>query len=138
MPNLLLSINTKYVRNILSGSKKYELRGWIYKQNVDFIYIYSSGIEKKIVGRFNPAKVIAGTPDYIWENLSGDIGVNRMEYLSYINQFNYKIIYAIEIFNLEILDSFLNPCDIFNGFKAPQKFKYLSSSENDILARYFE
>ena len=134
---MLLSIHTKYVKEILTGNKYYELRGWIYKQDIKYIYIYSSNTDKKIVARFEPLNIIDGTPEDVWNIVSSKSGINKEEYLSYVNTFNYKTMYAIEISNLEILSTYLNPTQIFENFKAPQRFKYLNDYENKVLEGYF-
>lgn len=138
MKNILLSIHTKYVKEILMGNKHFELRGWIYQQDVKYIYIYSSNINKKIVARFEPINIIKGTPEEVWSIVNSQSGVNKEEYFAYVNTFNYEIIYAIEISKLEILDTYLNPTQIFKNFKAPQRFKYLNENENQVLEGFFK
>ncbi len=138
LKSLVLSIHSDYVKRILNGRKKYEFRGWIYRQEVEYIYIYSSNIDKKIVGRFKPTTILKGTPEEIWDKLKDESGLKKEEYFQYVNTFNYKIINAIKISDLTILTEAITPSVLSNDFKIPQRFRYLSEDEADMLNNFFE
>ena len=138
MKNILLSINSKYVKKIINRDKLYEFRGWIYKKKVKFIYIYSSGIDKKIVGRFIPKDIFNDIPINIWEEFAINSDITKKDFFNYVESFNYKQIFAISIDNLEILKKPLKLCDISDNLKAPQRFKYLSDKESKIIGAYFD
>jgi len=138
LKNILLSIKNKYVEAILKGNKVYEFRGWIWKEDVTFVYIYSSGKIKKIIARFKVNEILKEKPIKIWELCHNKSGVTQNEYFKYINTFGYETIYAIKIDSLQILNNGqyidLHKIKIKN---APQKFKYLTDIENDVLERLF-
>lgn len=50
--SVILSIKPRFARAIMDGSKRYELRRRIFKnENVDTAYIYATSPVKKIIGR---------------------------------------------------------------------------------------
>ncbi|HIP26589.1 MAG TPA: ASCH domain-containing protein [Flavobacteriaceae bacterium] len=133
--HILLSIHTKYVKKILDGTKKYEFRGWKLPDKVKFVYIYSSGIEKKIVARFEILKIHNDTPKNIWNKFKDKSGVSEEEYSNYVNSLNYGRIYAIEIENLQVFQRFLSLDEVDEEIFAPQKFKYLHNSQVEAIKR---
>ncbi len=138
MKDILLSIKTEYAQKILSSEKLFEFRGWIWKKDVNYVYIYASGEIKKIVAKFKIDKILEDTPNNIWSIAKDKAGVSKELYYSYVESYNYNKIFAIKIDNLKILDRnkyiSLIDLDIKN---APQKFKYLSNSESNKLERLF-
>jgi len=138
MKNIILSIKNKYVRKILNRKKFYEFRGWIWKEQVKYVYIYSSGVTKQIVARFEISSIDCDTPLGVWQKYQYYAGVTKEEFFKYVDSFNYDKIYSIKIDNLEILkeDKYIN-LDLLKLKNAPQRFKYLNSDENRFLERYF-
>jgi len=138
MKDIILSIKDKYTAKILSGEKLYEFRGWIWKEQVKYVYIYSSGVTKQIVARFEVASIDCNTPLNIWEQYQNYSGVTKEEFFKYVDKFNYDRIYSIKIDNLEILkeDKYIN-LDLLKLKNAPQRFKYLNSDKNRVLESYF-
>lgn len=122
--NVLLSIKPAYVRKIVSGDKKYELRKRIFKTaGINRIYIYSSSPEKKIIGSFAIGAILKDTPLQLWEKLQTDLGI---DYPSYCDYFQGKVLaYAIRITDLEIFPEPIDPKDVDPGFNPPQSFRYI-------------
>lgn len=121
--NVLISIKPKYVKEIISGEKKYEYRKKIFKKDVDNIYIYSSAPEKKIIGYFEYNGFEKGIPHEIWESTKRSAGITEDEFKKYFN--NKLIAYAIEIQNLVIYEKPKDPYFIYGDFRAPQSFMYI-------------
>ena len=136
MKHILLSIHTKYVEKILDGSKKYEFRGWRLSNKIKYVYIYSSGLEKKVVAKFEVSQIHENSPKNIWNQFKYDSGVEEEEYKKYVNSFNYAKIYAIEIKNLEIFQPSLSLSEIDENLHPPQKFKYLNEKQIKLLERH--
>lgn len=132
---ILLSIHTKYTQKILERTKRYEFRGWELPSNIKFVYIYSSRIEKKIVARFEIIKVYSDVPENIWSKFHKYSGVTEAEYYNYVNLRNYDRIYAIKIDNLVIFEEKISLSEIDGISFAPQKFKYISDYQIDLLER---
>ena len=138
MKNIILSIKDKYVKKILNAEKLYEFRGWIWKDKVKYVYIYASGKTRKIVARFEVGFIDKDISSKVWEKYADISGVCSEEFFDYIKTFNYKEIFCIEIKKLESLkeENYLS-LDEISIEKAPQRFKYLTQEESDMLQRYF-
>lgn len=138
MKNIILSIKDKYAKKIINGKKLYEFRGWTWKDEVKYVYIYASGKTRKIVARFEVGFIDKDIPSKVWEKYADISGVSSEEFFDYIQTFNYKKIFCIEIKNIESLkeENYLS-LDRISIEKAPQRFKYLTEEESDILQRYF-
>ena len=130
---ILLSIKTEYANKIIDGLKCYEFRGWQLPKNIKYVFIYSSGIEKKIIAFFQIEKIIEDTPDNIWDICQKDSGVSKKEFFDYVYSFNYDKIYAIKIKDLKIFPRFLLLSEVDKKLFAPQRFKYLENKQIKIL-----
>ncbi len=64
MKDIILSIKYKYAKAIIEGQKQYEFRGWIWKDNVRYIYLYSSEKIHKIIARFKIKQIINDKPNF--------------------------------------------------------------------------
>ena len=120
---VILSIKPKYVKEIMEGKKKYELRKKIFKKNVSRVYIYESSPTKKIVASFKIGKIIENDPITLWKKLNPHLGIDEQEYLEYFQ--NCEKAYAIEITNLRSIEP-LEPTTAIQDFCAPQSFSYCS------------
>src|SRR5690554_6445974 len=75
MKTIILSIKPQYFEKILDGTKKYEYRTRIPKNNIYKIIIYSSYPVKKIIAEVGVLKVLKLTPEELWE-ATKDYGIN--------------------------------------------------------------
>ena len=119
----ILSIKPKYVKEILEGRKKYELRKKVFKQDVSIVYIYASAPTKKIVGSFKIGKIVEDDPRTLWDDLNEFLGIAKPDYLKYFQRCEKA--YAIEITELKKFEP-LEPKDTIENFKAPQSYSYLA------------
>jgi predicted transcriptional regulator len=138
MKDIILSIKYKYAKAIIEGQKQYEFRGWIWKDNVRYIYLYSSENIHKIIARFKIKQIINDKPNQIWIKCKGKSGLKEEDYFSYVEMFNYDTIYAIEISELKVLEpnNYIS-LDKLNIKNAPQRFKYLDERISRILEDFF-
>lgn len=138
MKDIILSIKYKYAKEIIDGKKQYEFRGWIWKNEVKYVYLYSSGEIRKIIARFKVKQIIHDTPSNIWIKCKEYSGITEEDFFSYVTMFNYNIIYAIEISDLEILKpaNYIS-LERIKTINAPQKFKYLDEDISKILGKIF-
>ena len=96
MCKILISINPKYVDEILSGRKKYEYRKIKPKKdNIDKIIIYSTSPVMKVVAEVSITKILEGTPQEIWDITKEYSGVTKEFYDSYYKNKNKAIAYEI-------------------------------------------
>lgn len=119
----LLSIKPEYVKQILSGRKKYEYRKRIFKKNVETVIIYSSMPEGKIIGEFLIEMILLDTPDNIWEKTKNYSGISKKGFRDYFSGKNKA--YAIKIGEFTKYETPINPYTEFENFQAPQSFKYV-------------
>jgi predicted transcriptional regulator len=138
MKDIILSIKYKYAKAIIEGQKQYEFRGWVWKDNVRYIYLYSSEKIRKIIARFKIKQIINDEPNQIWIKCKDKSGVKEEDYFSYVEMFNYDTIYAIEISELKVLEpnNYIS-LDKLNIKNAPQRFKYLDEHISNILEVFF-
>ena len=121
--NVILSIKPKYVHEIVHSRKRYEFRKSIFSNpSVKKVIIYSSYPEKRIIGAFDIGTIISDHPEKLWEQTKDHAGISETEFFSYFCE--RKIGYAIEILNLSLLDSPINPFESMEKFSPPQSFCY--------------
>ena len=73
--SVLLSIKPKYINKIKKGSKRYEFRRTIFKQEVTEIYVYATSPIKKIVGKIIIEDIIQDVPEQLWKSYYRKAGI---------------------------------------------------------------
>lgn len=123
--NVILPIKPKFVKEIISGQKKYEFRKITFKskRKIDRVYIYSSSPEQKIVGSFKLGKIIEDTPKALWENFKEFAGIDERDFFNYFG--DHEKGFAIEIKDLEVFEEPIDPYEELDSFIPPQNFYYL-------------
>lgn len=119
---ILMSIKPKFVKQILAGTKLFELRKRNFKLEVKTVIIYESSPTKKIVGEFIIDKIIRDTPQKIYLDYSEKLGISKKEYFEYFR--NINVAYAIKIKKVIKYEKELTLSD-FNVKKAPQSYQYI-------------
>lgn len=123
MCRILMSINPKYVDEILAGRKKYEYRRIkAKKKNVDKIIVYCTSPIKKVVAEIDVVGVIADKPDDLWNNTKNYAGISKVKYDEYFKNKDIAVAYKLgSVLKYDIpkdLDEF--------GIKfTPQSFIYI-------------
>ena len=119
---ILVSIKPEYVKDILSGRKKYEYRKIKPKNRVDAIIIYSSAPVMKIVAEVEVEEIIEGNTDEIWEKTKNGSGTNKKLYDEYFK--NKSIAVAYKLGKINVCAQPKNLID-FGLNHAPQSYVYL-------------
>ena len=122
MKALLLSIKPEYVEKILQGTKKFEYRKRLAKEDVSVIYVYSTFPSMKVVASIQVIRRLSASPTALWEKTKATAGISRAEYRDYFH--GCKIAYAYELGEVEIFESGKNLSD-FGIDTAPQSFTYI-------------
>ena len=126
--DVLLSVKPKFAYEIVSGTKRYELRKRIFNTNkVNRIYIYSSSPEMRIIGSFKVGTVLRDHPDKLWEMVKNDSGIDYQTYSNYFK--GKKEGYAIQIDDLKVLDPPIDPREGNPDFIAPQSYQYIRTPQ---------
>lgn len=93
---ILLSIKPEYAEKILSGTKKFEFRRSIFKnQSVTKVVIYASSPIQKIIGEFEIECIITLSLSELWENTKSHSGIDKEFYDNYFH--GKKIGHAIKV-----------------------------------------
>lgn len=95
MSKILFSIKPEYVKEILSGRKKYEYRKIKPKNRVDAIIIYSSAPVMKIVAEVEVEEIIVDEPNKVWEKTKNGFGTNKKLYDEYFKNKNIAVAYKL-------------------------------------------
>ncbi len=125
MCTILLSINPKYVENILDGTKEYEFRKKACKRQVDKILIYSTSPIKKVVGEADVEEVLIDNPDIIWEKTEKKSGIDKHFFEQYYANRNQAVAYK-----LKNVKKYQKPRELkdYGINSAPQSFQYVEES----------
>ena len=121
MKTIIISINPKYVREIIDGSKRYEYRTKEAKKDIDRLIIYATSPIKKVIGEAEILDVLALSPDDLWEETKEFSGITKDFFDNYFK--NRKIAYAYKLGKIKVYDE---PKELseFGLKSAPQSFAY--------------
>lgn len=124
----LISIRPCFVEKILSGEKRLEFRRSWAAESVDILVIYSSAPVQKIVATARVIEVIEGSPTALWDLAKEKKGgVTRQLIREYFT--GKKKGFAIELSDIAEMDPPIDPKRMFDDFKPPQSFRYLSPED---------
>lgn len=120
---VLLSIKPKYAEAIFNGSKKFEYRRIIFKnENIKTVVVYASSPISKVIGEFEIERILTDKPRCLWENTKEYSGVTQEFFDDYFADkdlgYAIKIKKAVRYANERCLVKEYN-------LKPPQSFLYL-------------
>lgn len=124
MKALLLSIKPEYVGQILRGTKKYEYRKRLAKEDTDTIYVYSTAPEMKVVASVEVLGRMSASPTALWEQTKKHAGISRAKYREYFH--GRKTAYAYKLGSVRVFDE-AKPLSEFGVSVAPQSFVYIET-----------
>ena len=120
---MLLSINPKYVKMILSGEKKYEYRKFLCREDVNKIIIYETSPVKRIVAEAEIEKIIIDDVSKVWDRTKEYSGIDRDFYEIYYR--GKEKAFAYQLKNVVSYEQPKLLADVGVKF-APQSYCYLS------------
>lgn len=123
--NILLSIHPEYSDAIYNGTKHYEFRKKIPKEQPERVYIYTTLPVGGVTGYFKVKNIISDTPEALWKLTKGFAGIDKESYDKYFE--GCPIAYA---YNIEKVVRFVEPIKWYN---APQSFTYLHHTGQDAM-----
>jgi predicted transcriptional regulator len=127
---ILLSIKPEYVKKILAGTKKYEYRRRLAKEEISTILIYSTYPVMKVVAQAEVSGTICANPSALWEKTKANAGISRKKYREYFQ--GCKKANAYELGEIKAFDEPKSLLD-YNISFAPQSFVYVTfEDENNI------
>lgn len=125
---VILSIKPQFVEKIVTGEKKFEFRKKMFKQEVESVIIYSTKPVGCFVGEFKIKSVLSGDTKLIWSQTCFSAGITKEYFYDYFQDVGTA--YALQIDELIVYDTPIDPADIIPNFKAPQSFCY---TKDDII-----
>lgn len=122
MKKILISINPEHVQNIISGTKKYEYRKVVARQDVSSIIIYETSPIKQVVAEAEIREVLILPPEKLWEKTKKYSGISKDFFDKYF--LNREKGYAYKLGKVTVYNKPKALSDF--GIKyAPQSFIYL-------------
>lgn len=123
---VLLSIKPEFAEKILNGSKRFEFRKGIFKnENITTVVIYATMPVGKIVGEFHVESILSGHPDSVWKETKGFAGITKEFFDSYYE--GREKAFAIKIGNVEKFSVPLPITSLGKNVTPPQSYRYLSA-----------
>lgn len=122
MSGIVLSINPEYAERIIAGTKKYEFRTRVAKDNVGRIVIYCTYPIMKVVAEVEVKGILALPPKDLWEKTKQYAGMSKIKFFRYFK--DRKVAYAYELGEVRV---YQKPKDLieFGCNRAPQSFAYV-------------
>jgi predicted transcriptional regulator len=120
---VLLSIKPEFALKIFDGSKRYEYRRAIFKnQEVSRVIVYASDPIKQIIGEFEIEDILHEEPQSLWVKTKRHAGISKRRFFNYFT--NKSKGYAIKIKATRVYDNPL-PLSSFMISSPPQSYMYL-------------
>lgn len=129
---ILLSIQPRFARAILAGTKRFEFRRRGFADTPDQVAIYSTSPDQQIIGWFDVERVIEDSPEALWERCGHAGGIEHEEFMAYYEGRDTG--FAIEIAGTTTLDTPLRLDELPERVVAPQSFLHLAPALWDQIA----
>lgn len=134
---ILLSIKPEFVEKIFDGTKSFEFRKSIFKnQSVKTVVIYATRPVGKIVGEFDIECIYEDSPLKIWDKTKDNAGITKDFFDSYFS--GRSKAYAISISQTREYTNPIEPTNFMENFSPPQSYMYLEDTmiENQPQAEF--
>lgn len=119
---IILSIKPEFAEKIFDGTKKFEFRRSLFKQNVNKVKVYASSPVSKVIGEFKIEKVLFQKLSSLWKKTAKHSGISEDCYFSYF--LGKESGYAIKVKDPKRYKKHLCIKEHF-GLKPPQSFTYI-------------
>ncbi|MCC6588313.1 MAG: ASCH domain-containing protein [Bryobacterales bacterium] len=118
----LLSIKPEYAEAIFAGTKRYEFRRTVFRQDVRVVVVYITNPVGQVAGEFSVENIITDDVDALWDRTESEAGIDREGFFSYFS--GRDVGHAIAIGKVK---RYREPRDInaAYGVRPPQSFLYL-------------
>lgn len=124
---VILSIKPKFAYKIFDGSKKFEFRKSIFKnENVKTIIVYASSPVQKVIGEFEIGKIFNNDLETLWNLTKEYSGISEQYFYEYFT--NKEKGFAIQVKNKK---KYSEPKCLREDFNLhpPQSFAYVKSTK---------
>jgi predicted transcriptional regulator len=120
---VLLSIKPQFAELIFDGSKKFEFRKAIFKnENITTVVVYASSPMQKVIGEFKIDSILSDEPTKLWKRTKDHAGINKEYFDEYFADRAKG--FAIKVKSVK---KYAKPLCLRDDFKLtpPQSFMYL-------------
>lgn len=119
---VILSIKPEFANKIFDGSKKFEFRKSIFKNDkINTVIVYASSPVQRVIGEFEIEQIINNDIDELWSLTKDFSGISEEYFYKYFA--NRKFGYAIQIKRTQRYEQSKCLRTDFNLFP-PQSFAY--------------
>jgi predicted transcriptional regulator len=134
---ILLSVKPRFAELILSGFKKVEFRRTWAAQPVGLAVIYSSSPVQRIVGIVDINGTFLASPPKVWTKcLHLGPGLERKEFMEYFTGKDEAC--GVLLGEVTLPPKSVPPKSLFNSFRPPQSYRYLSTAELRRVGKRFD
>lgn len=120
---VLLSIKPEFAEKIFDGSKRFEFRRNVFKnQSVNTIVVYASSPISKVIGEFEIETIIRKKLEVLWEETKDFSGISKEFYDTYFN--GKEEGFAIQVKKTKRYKNARNLKEEY-GMVPPQSFAYI-------------
>ena len=120
---VLLSIKPEFAEKIFDGTKRYEFRRSIFKEeNIKKVIVYASSPLQQVIGEFEIDDIFSLHPEALWKKTKRHSGISEEHFFNYF--YNKEIGHAIKIKNVK---KYRRPLSLRENFNTipPQSFSYI-------------
>lgn len=133
---ILLSMKPRFAELVLSGVKTVEFRRTWAAKPVGLAVIYSSSPVQRIVGIVGIKGTFVASPSKIWTKcLPLGPGLQRKELMDYF--IGKDEAYGVFLGKVILPSKPVSPNLLFKGFRPPQSYRYLSTTELRRVGKQF-
>lgn len=117
-----MSIKPAYAEAIFDGTKRFEFRRNIFRENIRVVVVYMSSPVMQVAGEFRVEGVITDDVDALWSQTEAHAGIERQAFMDYFA--GRDVGHAIKIGKVR---RYLHPriLEKAYGVRPPQSFLYL-------------
>lgn len=129
----LLAIKPEFAWKILSGEKGYEFRRTAFDDPtaIDYLYLYASSPEQRVVGAFTTGRVVEGQPEELWGLFGEQGGIDEERFFEYFDGTDTG--YAIRVDETHEFEEPIDPTRRLPNLSIPMSFCYLEDDESEVL-----
>ena len=121
---VLLSIKPEYAEKILDGTKRFEYRKALPRDEaVKTVVIYATMPVGKVIGEFEVGGYVCDTPEKLWRETRGASGISRAFFMEYFA--GHAEARAIRVGSTRRYAKPKSLHDVSGSSTAPQSFRYL-------------
>lgn len=133
---VLLSVKPRFAEQILAGTKTVEFRRSWAVEPVGLAVVYSSSPVQRLVGIVEVDGAVVASPTSVWNKCRArGPGLERKELMAYFSGKDQA--YGVLLGNLIRPEKPVSPKSLFKGFRPPQSFRYLTTTELRRIGKAF-